>query len=127
MENGESNETRTPKRRAGTTRAAVAGLIKRGLTITEISGMLGVSKPTVCYHARKLGHPRDERFNRRYDWTEVQRYYDEGHSITACQQRFGFARKSSWTPSPAARSLRARTAPRWRPSSWKVGAWAEAT
>jgi HNH endonuclease len=94
VDNGESNEPQAQGRPPGTTRAAVAGLIKHGLTITEISRMLGVSKPTVCYHARKLGHPRDERFNRRYDWTEVQRYYDEGHSISECQQRFGFARKT---------------------------------
>jgi hypothetical protein len=29
---------------------------------------------------------------RRYDWSEVQAYYDAGHSISECQERFGFAR-----------------------------------
>lgn len=29
---------------------------------------------------------------RRYDWSEVQRYYDEGHSISECIARFGFCR-----------------------------------
>lgn len=28
----------------------------------------------------------------RYDWSEVQRYYDEGHSIADCIERFGFCR-----------------------------------
>jgi hypothetical protein len=26
----------------------------------------------------------DQRFNRRYDWSEIQAYYDAGNSITAC-------------------------------------------
>lgn len=72
-----------------------------------------MSKPTVCHHARALGHPRDERFHRRYDWSAVQRYYDEGHSVRECQERFGFAR-ASWagavrrgviTPRPSATPL----------------------
>jgi hypothetical protein len=29
---------------------------------------------------------------RRYDWSEIQRYYDEGHSISKCIERFGFCR-----------------------------------
>ena len=27
----------------------------------------------------------------RYDWNEVQRYYDEGHGRNACAERFGFS------------------------------------
>jgi 5-methylcytosine-specific restriction endonuclease McrA len=27
---------------------------------------------------------------RRYDWAVVQRYYDEGNSVRACMQKFGF-------------------------------------
>ena len=27
---------------------------------------------------------------RRYDWTAIQRYYDEGHSLRECKERFGF-------------------------------------
>jgi hypothetical protein len=48
----------------------------------------------VSYHKRRLGHPIDVRCNRRYDWAQVQRFYDEGHTITQCQERFGFARKT---------------------------------
>jgi hypothetical protein len=28
---------------------------------------------------------------RKYDWAEVQRYYDEGHSLQDCRAKFGFA------------------------------------
>ena len=76
------------------TRDRVAELLEAGLSRAAIARELGVSKPTVSYHCRMLGLPPDERMTRRYDWDEVQAYYDEGHSITACQLRFGFARKT---------------------------------
>src|SRR5436190_13974884 len=78
------------------TRTRVAELRAQGWSITRIAGELGLSKSTVAYHCRRSGEEPDDRFNRRYDWAEVQRYYDEGNSITACQQRFGFAR-CTWT------------------------------
>jgi DNA-binding transcriptional ArsR family regulator len=79
-----------PKAPRGETRAQVAALLAEGLTLAEIARALEISKPTASYHARILGMPPQPK--RRYDWTEVQRYYDAGHSITACQLRFGFAR-----------------------------------
>ncbi len=75
-------------------REAVRKLLEAGLSQNAIARELGLSKPTVSYHARQLGLPPDERCNRRYDWDEVQRYYDLGHSITDCQRYFGFARKT---------------------------------
>jgi 5-methylcytosine-specific restriction endonuclease McrA len=57
-----------------------------------VARRLGISKPTVTYHAGRLGIPADERGSRRYDWAEVQEYYDAGNSITDCQKRFGMAR-----------------------------------
>jgi hypothetical protein len=74
------------------TRELVAGLLARGLSSNEVARVLGVSKSTVCYHKRRLGLDIDSKFNRRYDWAEVQRYYDSGHTISECQVRFGFAR-----------------------------------
>jgi hypothetical protein len=59
-----------------------------------IARELGISKSTVSYHKRRLGEPVDTRCNRRYDWDAVQRFYDAGHSISECQARFGFARKT---------------------------------
>ena len=60
----------------------------------QIAKALGVSKSTVSYHLKRLGKEVDHRCNRRYDWPEIQAYYDEGHSITECQEKFGFSRKT---------------------------------
>jgi 5-methylcytosine-specific restriction endonuclease McrA len=56
--------------------------------------LLAITPPTVCYHKRRLGHELDERCNRRYDWAEVQAYYDAGHSVRQCAAYFGFSTKS---------------------------------
>jgi predicted DNA-binding protein YlxM (UPF0122 family) len=72
----------------------VRALLAKGMTSAEIAGALGITKSTVCYHRRSLGEAIDERCNRRYDWAEVQRYYDAGNSISECQERFGFSRKT---------------------------------
>jgi AcrR family transcriptional regulator len=76
------------------TRDRVLALREQGRSLNQIAAELGVTKSTVCYHLRRLGEPPDERFNRRYDWAAVQSYYDEGHSITQCQERFGFSRET---------------------------------
>jgi hypothetical protein len=81
-------------RSPGATREAVRLLLAAGLSRTAVAQTLGISKPTVTYHARVLGLGTDSRYDRRYDWDEVQRYYDAGHSISECQLRFGFARKT---------------------------------
>jgi DNA-binding transcriptional ArsR family regulator len=81
-------------RAPGATREAVRLLLEGGLSRTAVARALGISKPTVTYHARALGLPSDSRYNCRYDWKEVQAYYDEGHSITECQRHIGFARKT---------------------------------
>jgi transposase-like protein len=72
----------------------IAELLDQGLNHTQVARALGVAKHTVSYHARTLGRRADPRFTRRYDWVEVQRYYDEGHSVSQCQERFGFARET---------------------------------
>lgn len=77
------------------TREAVSRLLRDGRTHASIAEELEVSGATVCHHARALGYPPDGRFARRYDWGEVQAYYDLGHSVRECRERFGFA-KQSW-------------------------------
>ena len=72
----------------------VRALLDEGFSGAAIARALGISKSTVSYHKRRLGDALDTRCNRRYDWAEVQRFYDEGHSITECQEHFGFARKT---------------------------------
>jgi Winged helix-turn-helix DNA-binding/HNH endonuclease len=64
----------------------------QGMTGRAIAARLGISPPTVSWYLRTLGIPAQPQ--RRYDWHEVQRYYDAGNSITACQERFGMARKT---------------------------------
>ena len=71
-------------------------MLREGMTISAIAKERGVSLPTVCHHARKVGHPPSPKFMKRYDWAEVQRYYDAGHTVSECQERFGFAR-ASWS------------------------------
>ena len=76
------------------TRTRVQALLEAGLSGAEVARRLGISKSVVSYHKRRLGHRIDVRCNRRYDWAAVQRFYDEGHTITECQEAFGFARKT---------------------------------
>jgi hypothetical protein len=68
--------------------------LARGESIATIAAELGLVKSTVCYHARRLGVLADERFARRYNWVEVQRYYDAGNSIRDCARNFGFCIES---------------------------------
>lgn len=76
------------------TRRAVARLLADGLSRTEIARRLGLSKPTISYHARRLGAPIDDRANRRYHWPAVQAYYDDGHSARHCIAHFGMSSKT---------------------------------
>ena len=72
------------------TRESVADLLRNDRSLASIAVELNLSKATVSYHARKLGRSVDQRFSRRYDWEEIQRYYDAGHSCRECADRFGF-------------------------------------
>jgi 5-methylcytosine-specific restriction endonuclease McrA len=78
-----------------------------GLSLTAIARELGLTKSTVAYHVRRAGEPPDARFNRRYDWSAVQAYYDAGNSITACQAKFGFARET-WNAARLRGDVRSR-------------------
>jgi hypothetical protein len=79
----------------GETRASVARQLQAGLTQAEIARELGVSKPTVCFHARQLGVPVRPDLSRRFDWAAIRAYYERGHSATECRATFGFGR-SAW-------------------------------
>jgi AcrR family transcriptional regulator len=69
----------------------VRSLLEEGVARAEIARRLGISKSTVSYHARRLGEIIDERCRRRYDWSVVQAFYDEGHSMRECRAEFGFS------------------------------------
>jgi DNA-binding transcriptional ArsR family regulator len=81
-------------RRIVETRVLVSRMLVQGMSRGEIAAALRLSKSTVSYHARRLGHPVDERGARRYDWRAVQRFYDEGHSVAECVAHFGFSRQT---------------------------------
>jgi Helix-turn-helix domain len=78
----------------GTIRERIADLLEQGETVTETARQLGIAKSTVSYHKRRLGLPMHTACNRRYDWDEVQRYYDEGHSARECCKHFGCSAKT---------------------------------
>jgi DNA-binding transcriptional ArsR family regulator len=76
--------------RASDKRRVIGQLRAQGLSYSEIALRLGISKPTVAYHVRRLGIPVNERASRRYDWEAVQEAYDSGLSARQCAARFGF-------------------------------------
>ena len=73
------------------TREAVRELLESGLSQTQAAFELGLSKGTICYHARQLGLEGDSRFRKRYDWAEIQRAHEAGMSMRECQKQFGFS------------------------------------
>jgi hypothetical protein len=101
------NRPRGPKHAPGVMRGLVAERLERGMSIADIAS--DVVKSTVCYHARRLGKPADSRFARRYDWSAIRGYYDEGHSIRECARRFGFCTET-WHRAVRVGLLRSRPA-----------------
>jgi transposase len=75
----------------GETRRAVEVLLNEGRSVAEIAERLGVSRPTVCYHARKLGVPAQDKFARRHNWQAIAQAYESGLSMRECKKRFGFS------------------------------------
>ena len=76
-------------------RELVGKLLAEGKSYNVIAKELGLTKPTVAYHARRLGIPADEKASRRYDWKAIQRLYDSGASVRDCAREFGFC-LASW-------------------------------
>lgn len=72
------------------TRRRVERLLNEGRSNAEVAATLGVSPPTVSYHARKLGVPPDTRFSKRINWEAVQLAHDQGMSVRECARKFGF-------------------------------------
>jgi transposase-like protein len=74
------------------TRDAVAALLAQGLSQAAIARELGVARPTVCFHMRKLGVAAASGPARRHDWQAIREYYEAGHSAAECRERFGVGR-----------------------------------
>jgi DNA-binding CsgD family transcriptional regulator len=65
-------------------------LLGKGARRSEIARELNVSASTITRWARVLGFPDVRPRPSATDWPAVQGYYDEGHSIDECRERFGF-------------------------------------
>jgi hypothetical protein len=74
----------------------LAELLSRGCSGAEIARLVGISKPTVCFHLRMLGVPAAVEFAKRYDWADIRSYYELGNSMTECMRIFGFSRYAWW-------------------------------
>lgn len=71
----------------------IINLLREGKNYNEIVNIVGCSKATISYHAEKIGMRKFT--SRKYNWKEIQNYYDTGVTLTACREKFGFA-KASW-------------------------------
>ena len=76
-------------------KAQITSMLKAGATYTEIVSALGCSRGTIAFHARKMGLPKRGR-KPFYDWSEILKFYDEGHTVTECSAKFGFS-MATWT------------------------------
>ncbi len=94
--------------RPGATRLAVEALLAEGLSQAEIARRLEVTPPTVSHHVRTLGLTRPK-FGQRYDWDEIQRFHDAGHTTRECMRRFGFS-SQTWHAARARGTLTTRPA-----------------
>lgn len=68
----------------------VRELLQTHTPYDDIVAETGCSKPTISYHARKLGIPKHA-MSVVYDWVAVQADIDSGRSFTECRERFGFS------------------------------------
>jgi transposase-like protein len=82
--------------RASEKRERIGKLMREGKSYAAIARELGLTKPTVAYHARRLGIPANDKCARRLDWVEVQRVYDQGRTMRECKAIFGFS-SASWS------------------------------
>lgn len=72
------------------TRARIRKLLEAGRLRCEIADEVGVSRSTITRWARLLGFPDKAPRSSDTDWAAVRRYYEEGHTIDECRERFGF-------------------------------------
>lgn len=61
-------------------------LLNQNFSYNKIAKLLGCSKATISYHAKKIGR---QKFNKKkYDWVEIQNFYNEGNSYRKCAEKF---------------------------------------
>jgi DNA invertase Pin-like site-specific DNA recombinase len=67
----------------------VRELLEAGWSRRAIATELGVDPSTVTRHARLLGVPDVRSRPSLFDWSKIQEFYDAGHTIHECRERFG--------------------------------------
>lgn len=72
------------------TKRLIATRLEAGQGRSAIARELGVSPSTITRWARLLGFPDVLSRPSATDWSAVRSYYEEGHTIDQCKDRFGF-------------------------------------
>lgn len=72
-------------------RERVRELLEAGWSRRAIAAELGVDPSTVTRHARALGFADVVHRPSHFDWSAIQEYYDAGHTIGQCREKFGFS------------------------------------
>jgi transcriptional regulator with XRE-family HTH domain len=72
------------------TRKRIRELLETGWLRRAIADEVGVSPSTVTRWARLLGFPDKAPRPSISDWSAVRDYYEQGHTIDECRDRFGF-------------------------------------
>lgn len=68
--------------------ARIRELLKEGKNTPEISKILGVCKATISYHRKKIGMGIFIINKNIYDWKEIDRYINDGHSLLEASNFF---------------------------------------
>jgi DNA-binding CsgD family transcriptional regulator len=66
-------------------------LLEAGRTQKEICAALGLSASVVSRTALRLGFRSRMGRSRIYDWTAIRAFYEAGHTVSECRERFGFS------------------------------------
>ena len=74
-------------------RDKIIELLRAGKTYREIEEEVGCSRPTIRYHAKRIGHipANHSKFQRRHDWKAVQEFYDNSMSAKKTMAHFGMS------------------------------------
>lgn len=67
-------------------------LLYRNFSVNKISKIIGCSKATIIYHKKKNGFKVKKRVN--YNFLDIQKYYDAGHTIRETRKYFGIRDKA---------------------------------
>ncbi len=70
----------------------ILNLLREGKSYSEIVCLLGCSKSTINYYAKKLGTAKSRSV---YNWQAVQEYHNQGYGMSQCIKQFGFG-KDAW-------------------------------